>query len=175
MKTLLFLLIIATTAYSQEPMTSIYDIKVKTIDGKETDLSQFKGKKMLIVNVASECGYTPQYKNLQELYSQHQDKVVVLGFPANDFGRQEPGTNEQIQDFCTKNFGVTFPMFEKIDVTGKDIHPLYKWLTDKELNGWNDKNPTWNFNKYLVSEDGKLLKYFPSGVDPVSEEILNEL
>ena len=165
----------SSTQINQEPMTSIYEIPLKTIEGEETTLAAYKGKKMLIVNVASKCGYTPQYANLQELYNEFGEKVVVIGFPANNFGWQEPGTNEEIQSFCSKNYGVTFPMFEKIDVKGKDQHPLYQWLTDKKLNGWNDKGPNWNFCKYLISEDGKLLKFFPPSVNPVSEEIINLL
>ncbi|HXH19059.1 MAG TPA: glutathione peroxidase [Chitinophagales bacterium] len=156
-------------------MKSIYDIKVKTIDGAETTLSQYKGKKMLIVNVASECGFTPQYAELQELYETYGDKITVLGFPANNFGSQEPGTNEEIKQFCTKNFGVTFPMFAKISVKGSDMHELYQWLTKTELNGWNEKAPNWNFCKYLISEDGKLLKFYSSAVTPLSEEITGEI
>jgi len=160
---------------NQTPMKSIYDIPVKTIDGQETTLSQYKGKKMLITNVASECGFTPQYADLQELFATHGDKVVVLGFPANNFGGQEPGTNEQIKEFCSKNFGVTFPMFAKISVKGSDMHELYQWLTSPELNGWNEKAPNWNFCKYLISEDGRLLKFYSSAVNPMSKEVVQEL
>lgn len=156
-------------------MKSIYDIALKTIDGQDATLAQYRGKKLLLVNVASECGYTPQYVELQELWQQHGDKVVVLGFPANNFGGQEPGTNEQIQSFCSKNFGVTFPLFEKISVKGGDMHPLYKWLTDKNLNGWNEKAPNWNFCKYLISEDGRLLNFYSSAVSPMDEEITGKL
>src|SRR5258708_23243379 len=127
----------------------LYDFKVNSIDGKEADLSQYKGKKVLIVNVASLCGNTPQYKGLQELSEKFKDKLVVLGFPANNFGRQEPGTNEEIKNFCEDEYKVTFPMFEKISVIGDDRHPLYEWLSTKELNGWNDRPPEWNFTKYL--------------------------
>ena len=154
---------------------SIYDISVTTIDGEQTTLAQYKGKKMLIVNVASKCGYTPQYKELQKLHEQYGEKVVVLGFPANNFLWQEPGSTEEIQAFCEKNYGVSFQMFEKIDVKGRDQHALYRWLSDKKLNGWNDNAPSWNFNKYLISEDGKLLKHFKSDVDPLAEEIVGEL
>ena len=163
------------TGQNQTAMKSIYDIKVKTIDGQETTLAQYKGKKMLIVNVASECGYTPQYADLQELYTAHGDKVALLGFPANNFGGQEPGSNAQIKDFCTKNFGVTFPMFEKISVKGSDMHELYQWLTSKDQNGWNEKAPNWNFCKYLISDDGKLLKFYSTAVNPMSEEIVGQL
>ncbi len=160
---------------NQQEMKSIYDIKVVTIEGEETTLAQYKGKKMLIINVASECGYTPQYTELQGLYDQHGDKVVLLGFPANNFGGQEPGSDAEIKSFCQKNFGVTFPMFSKISVKGKDMHELYQWLSTKEQNGWNDKTPTWNFCKYLVSEDGKLLKFYSSSVSPLSDEIVGQL
>jgi glutathione peroxidase len=149
--------------------------KVKSIDGAEVDFAQFKGKKVLIVNVASECGYTPQYEGLQKLYETYKDKLVVLGFPANNFGGQEPGSNEEIKEFCTSNYNVTFPMFEKISVTGDDRHPLYKWLTDKELNGWNDQKPKWNFGKYLLDEEGNLTNYFSTPVKPMDEEIVKRL
>ena len=154
---------------------SLYDIKVKTIDGTETTLAAYKGKKLLIVNVASECGYTPQYKGLEELYEKYKDKLVVLGFPANNFGSQEPGSNTEIKEFCRDIYSVSFPMFEKISVKGDDMHELYKWLTTKELNGWNDKTPGWNFCKYLVDENGKLLKFYSSAVEPMSDEITGEL
>lgn len=155
--------------------TSVYDIQVKTIDGKDMPLSSFKGKKMLIVNTASQCGFTYQYEDLQKLHDQYGDKVVVLGFPANNFGGQEPGSNEQIQGFCKKNYGVTFQMFQKVSVKGSDSHPLFKWLSSKELNGWNDKSPTWNFCKYLVSETGELLKFYGSSVKPLDKEILDAI
>jgi glutathione peroxidase len=145
--------------------------KVKSIDGQDVDFSQYKGKKVLIVNVASECGYTPQYEDLEKLYEANKDKLVILGFPANNFGGQEPGTNEEIKSFCQKNYGVTFPLFEKISVVGSDQHPLYKWLTSKDLNGWNDEQPKWNFNKYLLDENGELVKYYSSKVKPFDDEI----
>ncbi len=148
-------------------------IKLKTIDGADADLSQYKGKKVLIVNTASECGYTPQYEDLQKLYEKYKDRLVILGFPANNFGQQEPGTNEEIKKFCTDNYKVTYPMFEKISVLGDDMHPIYKWLTSKDLNGWNDQQPKWNFNKYLIDENGILLKYYSSAVKPLSDEIVS--
>ena len=157
------------------PSKTLYDFKVNSIDGTECDLSQYKGKKALIVNLASYCGNTPQYKGLQELSEKFKDKLVVLGFPANNFGKQEPGTNEEIKNFCETKYRVTFPMFEKISVIGDDRHPLYKWLSTKELNGWNDQPPTWNFSKYLVDEKGNLEKYFPDELDPMSEEIISQL
>lgn len=156
-------------------LKTLYDFKVNTIDGKPADLSQYNGKKALIVNVATYCGNTPQYKGLQELSEKFKDKLVVLGFPANNFGKQEPGTNEEIKNFCEEEYHVTFPMFEKISVTGDDTHPLYKWLSSKEENGWNDQPPTWNFSKYLTDENGKLIKYFSDELDPMSDEIISEL
>jgi glutathione peroxidase len=150
-------------------------VKVKTIDGADIDLAQYKGKKVLIVNTASECGYTPQYKELETLYETYKDKLVILGFPANNFGGQEPGTNEEIKKFCSKNYSVTFPMFEKISVLGDDQNAIYKWLTSKDLNGWNEQQPKWNFSKYLLDENGSLLKYYSSAVKPMSEEIVSML
>jgi glutathione peroxidase len=150
---------------------SVYDFKVKTIDGEEISLSKFKGKKLLLVNVASECGYTPQYKPLQELHEKYKDKLVVIGFPANNFGKQEPGSNSEIKQFCTSKFNVTFQMMEKISVKGEDAAPLYKWLSNKEENGVTNDAPVWNFCKYLIDENGNIIKYFNSKVDPMSEEI----
>lgn len=154
---------------------SIYDFKLKTIDGEEITLAKFKGKKMLLINVASECGYTPQYKNLQALHEQFGSKVVLIGFPANNFGKQEPGTNTEIKSFCTKNYGVTFQMMDKISVTGSDAHPLYKWLSNKTENGVCENAPNWNFCKYLIDEKGNIIKFFPSKVDPLSSEITSLL
>ncbi|MFA0960570.1 glutathione peroxidase [Roseivirga sp. BDSF3-8] len=154
-------------------MNSIYDITLTTLDGRKTDLSTYEGKKLLIVNTASECGYTPQYEDLQSFYENYSDEVVVLGFPSNQFGGQEPGSNDQIAAFCQKNYGVEFPMFDKADVKGSDKQPLYQWLTDKDKNGWNDQEPTWNFCKYLVSEEGKLLKFYGPAVNPFDEEVLD--
>ncbi len=154
---------------------SIYDFKMKTLDGKEISLSQFKGKKLLIVNVASECGYTPQYKNLQALHEQYGNKLVVIGFPANNFGGQEPGSSAEIKTFCTKNYGVSFQMMEKISVKGSDMHPLYKWLSNKDENGVCGDAPSWNFCKYLVDENGRIIKFFNSKVDPLSKDITSLL
>ncbi|MDN3203542.1 glutathione peroxidase [Algoriphagus sp. C2-7] len=153
--------------------SSFYDFEMKDLDGKTRKFSEFKGKKILVVNVASRCGYTPQYEGLQELYSNFSDKVVVLGFPANNFGGQEPGSNDEIKEFCTANYGVTFPVFEKVSVKGFDKHPIYRWLSDPELNGWNSEEPSWNFCKYLIDEKGELLKYYPSSVTPLDEDILS--
>lgn len=151
---------------------SFYDFKMKDIDGNEVDFNQFKGKKVLVVNVASKCGYTPQYGELQELNEKYGDQIAILGFPANNFGGQEPGTIEDIKQFCTENYGVTFQMFDKISVKGVDKHPLYRWLSDKDLNGWNDKEPSWNFCKYFINETGELKKFFPSSVKPMDDEIV---
>ncbi|MDI9341330.1 MAG: glutathione peroxidase [Sediminibacterium sp.] len=169
------------TAYQTESLnfnpapSSIYDFKLKTLEGEDISLSKFKGKKMLLINVASKCGYTPQYTNLQKLHEQYGDKVVLIGFPANNFGGQEPGTSKDISEFCKKNYGVSFLMMEKISVKGNDIHPLYKWLSSKELNGSVNEAPNWNFCKYLIDENGKVLKFFPSNVDPLSKEITSLL
>ncbi len=152
--------------------TSFYDFKLKAIDGKEIDFSTYKGKKVMLINVASKCGYTPQYADLQKLHEQMGDKVVLLGFPANNFGGQEPGSNGEIASFCQKNYGVTFQLFEKISVKGSDMHPLYQWLSDKSKNGWNDKAPNWNFCKYLVNEEGELTNFWASGVNPFDNEVL---
>lgn len=159
----------------KQPVPTIYDFKLKTIDGEEITLGKFKGKKMLLINTASECGFTPQYKNLQALHEQYGSKVVLIGFPANNFGAQEPGTSTEIKSFCSKNYGVTFQMMEKISVAGTDANPLYKWLSNKAANGVNDKAPNWNFCKYLIDEKGNIIKFFPSKVDPLSTEITSLL
>ncbi|WP_066835189.1 glutathione peroxidase [Rufibacter ruber] len=164
-----------TTAMESTAASSIYDIELVTNEGKKTTLKPYKGKKILIVNVASKCGYTKQYADLEKLHKLHGDKVVVLGFPANDFGGQEPGSDEDIAEFCQKNFGVTFPLFQKASVIGAEQQPLYKWLTNKDLNGVTAEAPAWNFSKYLISEDGKILKFYPSKVTPLSEELLRDI
>lgn len=155
----------------KDTAVSIHSFKVKALDGGQIDFSEFKGKKILIVNTASECGYTPQYKVLQQLYDTYKDKLVVIGFPSNDFGGQEPGSNTEIKAFCTKNYGVSFPMGAKIDVKGNDIAPLYQFLTQKNKNGVLDAEIKWNFNKFLLNEKGEIIKKFESSVDPMSEEI----
>lgn len=157
---------------SQPMEKSIYEFKMKDIDGNDVDFSKYKGKKLLLVNVASKCGYTPQYADLQELNEKYGNKVTILAFPANNFGGQEPGTHEDIKTFCTQNYGVTFQLFEKISVKGVDKHPLYRWLSDKNLNGWNNTEPSWNFCKYFINEKGELVKFFPSSVKPMDAEIL---
>jgi glutathione peroxidase len=155
--------------------SQFYQFKMKAIDGTIIDFSKYVGKKVLIVNTASECGYTPQYKELQKLHETYGDKVIVLGFPCDDFGGQEPGTATTIKAFCEKNYGVTFQLFEKVAVKGAAISPLYKWLTDKKQNGWNEQAPTWNFCKYLINEKGELVKFFPSAVSPMGKEIIEAI
>lgn len=153
----------------------IYSFKVPSLDGGTINFADFKGKKLLIVNTASKCGYTPQYKDLEALYEKYKDKLVIVGFPANNFGAQEPGTNSDIKTFCEKNYGVSFPMAEKISVEGDDMAPIYKWLTTKTENGVLDAKISWNFNKFLIDENGHLLEYFPSKVTPMSEVIVGKL
>ncbi len=154
---------------------SIYDFKVEALDGQTIDFSKYKGKKILIVNTASKCGYTTQYEGLEALYKKYQDKLVIVGFPANNFGGQEPGTNTEIGEFCKKNYGVTFPMAAKVSVKGDDKAPIFKWLTSKSENGVLDAEIGWNFGKFLLDENGHLLSYFPSKVTPMSEEITSKL
>ncbi len=149
--------------------SSVYDFKVSSLDGKLIDFAQYKGKTLLIVNTASACGYTPQYADLQKLHEEHGSKVVILGFPANNFGAQESGTNKEIGEFCQKNYGVTFQMFEKISVKGDDQHELYKFLKEK-----TGQEPTWNFCKYLVKPDGTIT-FFPSKVKPLDKQIVEAL
>lgn len=150
---------------------SIYDISINGLDGKSIDLEAFKGKNILFVNVASECGFTNQYKELQALSDKYVDKLVVIGSPCNQFGSQEPGNATQIQEFCELNFGVTFLLTEKIDVKGSNQHPLYNWLTSKELNGKKSSSVKWNFQKYLVDGEGGLIDYYFSITKPLSSKI----
>jgi glutathione peroxidase len=152
--------------------TSFYDFKVKTLEGEEFDFSSLKGKKVMIVNTASKCGFTPQYKDLEDLYEKYKDKLVIIGFPANNFANQEPGTASEIREFCTRNYGVSFPMMEKISVKGEDMHPLYKWLTTKALNGVMDSEVKWNFQKYLIDENGKLVDVLYTKEKPGSDKTL---
>ncbi len=154
---------------------SIHDFKVEGVDGKTIDFSAFKGKKILIVNTASECGYTKQYAGLQKLYDTYKEKLVIVGFPANNFGGQEPGSNETIAAFCKKNFGVTFPIAAKVSVKGDDAAPIFKWLCNKTENGVMDAEIKWNFGKFLLDEQGNLIQYFPSKVEPMNEEITSKL
>ena len=156
------------------PKPTIYHLKAKTIDGKDFDFSSLKGKKVLIVNTASECGLTPQYKQLQEVYEKYKDKdFTIIGFPANNFGSQEPGSNEQIKGFCTKNYGVTFQMMEKVSVKGDDMCEVYQWLTKKEKNGVMNSTVKWNFQKYLIDEEGHLVDSVSPTKKPDSEKIVS--
>lgn len=143
-----------------------YSFKYTLLEGKMVSFDQFKGKKVVIINTASKCGYTPQFSDWQEFHEKYGDKIVVLGFPCNQFLHQDPGSNDEIQNFCQRNYGVTFLMFEKVDVKGKDQSPLYRWLTNKSQNGWNDKVPSWNFCKYVVNEEGQLTHFFASAITP---------
>ena len=154
-----------------QQMKTIYDYKVESLDGKEINFADFKGKKILIVNTASECGFTPQYADLETLSKDYKDKLVVVGFPANNFGGQEPGSNAEIGAFCQKNYGVTFPMAAKVSVKGDDTAPIFKYLTEKELNGVKNTTILWNFTKFLLDENGKLIDSFISTTKPTSESI----
>lgn len=168
-------LLVAVMAFWLFAATSIYDFKVPSLDGNTIDFSKYKGKYMLIVNTASKCGYTKQYADLEKLHEQYGSKLVIVGFPANNFGGQEPGSNTEIKDFCQKNYGVKFPMAEKVSVKGDDTHPLFQWLTQKDKNGVMDAEIKWNFTKFLVDKNGKLVAVFPSSVNPMSEEITKYL
>lgn len=159
----------------QTATKSLHDFQMKTLQGEDFDFASLKGKKVLIVNVASKCGFTPQYADLQELHEKHGDKVAVVGVPANDFGGQEPGTHQEIAEFCQLNYGVSFTMLEKVSVKGAEQHPLYQWLSSKEENGWNEQEPSWNFCKYLVDEEGALLEFYASAVNPLDEKIVSKL
>lgn len=172
MKQLLIILLSITTTSVMSQEKTLYDFKAKTIDGKDFDFSSLKGKKVIIVNTASKCGYTPQYAKLEELYKEMGgDKFEIIGFPANNFGGQEPGSNDEIAGFCQKNYGVSFTMMEKISVKGKDQDPLYAWLTQKAGNGVEDAPVKWNFQKFLIDENGKYVKSLGSGVDPLSKDV----
>lgn len=160
---------------SQKDSSSFHTLSATDIDGQTIKLSAYKGKKIVVLNVASKCGYTPQYADWQKFYEKNKSTFVVLGFPCNQFMGQEPGTAEEIETFCQLNYGVTFQMFDKIDVKGQNQSPVYKWLTDPKKNGWNSQEPTWNFAKYLVDENGKLLNYFGPKIKPDSPEFLAAL
>ena len=167
---------IATNTLDKSPSkANFYDLKAMSIDNEEISFEQFKGKKVLIVNVATKCGYTYQYEGMQKLNDLYGDKVAVLGFPANDFLFQESGSNESIAEFYETVFGVTFQMFRKITTKGKKQSSVYTWLSDSSLNGWNDQKPTWNFCKYLIDENGELVAFFDSRVKPLSKEITSLL
>jgi len=159
-------------AGGDSPPKSFYGFALKSIDGKDVSLAEFKGKVLLLVNVASECGNTPQYKDLEALYQKYKDRgLVVLGFPANNFGEQEPGTDAEIKKFCTSTYNVTFPMFSKISVKGEDQHPLYRFITSKETDPEFSGDVKWNFQKYLISRDGKIMARFAPKLNPMSEEV----
>ena len=150
---------------------TIYKYKIAGIAGNEIAFDSFKGKKILLVNTASECGFTPQYKSLQKLHELYGDRLAVIGFPSNNFGNQEPGNENEIMQFCKQEYGVSFPLTQKVDVIGENQHEIFQWLTTKELNGWNDRNPNWNFCKYLVNEDGQLVNFFSHKLDPLDPQI----
>jgi glutathione peroxidase len=153
---------------------SFHDLSATDISGNLVRMDQFAGRKVMVVNTASECGFTKQYQQLQELYEQYRDQgLVILGFPSNDFGGQEPGSESQIASFCEKNYGVTFPMMAKVNITGDKPHAVYHWLMNKEQNGVMDAPVKWNFNKFLIDEQGRLVKYLPSSADPLGEEVLD--
>ncbi len=176
----LLAILYATLSGSRRPRnaksrTSLHDLDIYLIDGKRKSMADFKGKKLLIVNVASQCGFTPQYQELEKLYNERRGKLEILGIPSNDFMGQEPGTNEEISNFCKVRYGVTFWLSQKVAVKGDGKVALYRWLTEKELNGWNDKSPKWNFYKYLIDESGELMGVFPSTVSPMSDDILKLL
>lgn len=160
-----------TPAHDVVPVEgSIYDFKMKSLEGQEIDFAQYKGKCLLIVNTASKCGFTPQYGDLEKLHEQYGDKVVILGFPANNFFWQEPGSNKDIASFCERNYGVKFQMFEKISVKGKDQHPLYHWLEAKSGHA-----PSWNFCKYLIDKNGNVAGFYPSKVNPMDKQIIETI
>jgi glutathione peroxidase len=172
-KILFLFLMMMTTLNGFSQTAGFYDFKVKTLDGGTLDFSTLKGKKVMIVNTASKCGFTPQYKDLEELYKKFGgDNFVIIGFPANNFANQEPGTASEIKEFCTKNYGVTFPMMDKISVKGSDINPVYQWLTSKSKNGVMDSEVKWNFQKYLIDEKGNLKDVVYSKDSPLSEKIV---
>ncbi len=156
-----------------DSLKTFYDFKVKTLANKDFDLSELKGKRVLIVNTASECGYTPQYAQLQELYERYGgEHFTIIGFPSNDFGGQEPDSNSDIAQFCQKNYGVTFPMMDKIMIKGDDVHPLYSWLTQKNENGVGDAEVRWNFNKFLIDEEGNWVAHLGSKIEPLDERVV---
>ena len=171
---LLVLFIFGSVVVNAQNNTSIYQFKVEDLSGNTFDFASLKGKKIIIVNTASKCGYTPQYEQLEAIYNKYKNKnLVIIGFPANNFMWQEPGTNAEIATFCKSKYGVTFPMLSKISVNGKDMHPIYQFLTQKKLNGVLDSKVEWNFQKYLINEKGQLEQVYMSGVKPNDEKIIN--
>lgn len=159
----------------QTAIKPLYDIKINNLQGQPIDLHQFKGKKILFVNVASKCGFTPQYRDLQKLQDTYKDSLVIIGLPCNQFGKQEPGSSDEIQEFCEVNYGVSFLITEKIDVKGSNQHPLYAWLTKKSINGKQNSTVKWNFQKYLVDDTGEFLDYYYSITAPTSSRIIKYL
>lgn len=156
-----------------QPMTSFYDLQAETLEGEPFSFSELRGKRVLVVNTASKCGYTPQYEPLEELHKRYADQgLVILGFPCNQFGRQEPGSATDIREFCTRNYGVSFQMMSKVDVKGDEQHPVYAWLTQKELNGVGNHSVRWNFHKFLINEKGELVAALGSGADPLGDEVV---
>jgi glutathione peroxidase len=168
-----FLTFLTATSFAQT--SGFYDFKVKTLEGGTFDFSSLKGKKVMVVNTASKCGNTPQYKDLEALYVKYKDNLVIIGFPANNFASQEPGTATEIRKFCTENYGVTFPLMEKISVKGADMAPIYKWLTSKKENGVMDSEVKWNFQKYLIDENGKLVQVLDPKEQPTSDKVMTWL
>lgn len=169
----LILIFMTAGILSFAQQTNFHSFKTKTIDDKSFDLASLKGKKVLVVNTASKCGNTPQYKDLQALYTKYgSDKFVIIGFPANNFGSQEPGSNAEIKQFCTENYQVTFPMMQKVSVKGADIDPIYKWLTTKVLNGKMDAEVTWNFQKFMIDEKGNLVDMASPRTKPMDDQIV---
>ena len=173
-KLFLIIFLLATVSAAIAQQKTLYDFKATTLEGQPFNLASLKGKKVLVVNTASKCGLTPQYALLQKLYDTYKDQdFVIIGFPANNFNSQEPGTNSEIKEFCTKNYGVTFPMMSKISVKGDDIDPLYKWLTSKSQNGVVDAEVQWNFQKFMINEQGQLVGFVSPKEKPDSKKIIN--
>ena len=167
---------VVLSAEKKAPVVSLYDIPFETISGDPGSFAAYKGKKIVIVNTASDCGYTGQYEELQSLYAQAKGNIIIVGFPANDFKEQEKGSNEQIASFCKKNYGVEFPIAAKASVIkGKEQHPVFAWLSDPAKNGWNKEAPAWNFSKYIIDEEGRLIGYFDPGVSPLGKDFLKAL
>ena len=168
--------ILKNSAADKKPPVSFYSLKGQLNNGDTLDFSELKGKKVMLVNTASDCGYTNQYEDLQKLSEEYKDKLVVIGFPANDFKEQEKGTDAEIAAFCKKNYGVTFPLMQKSSVKkSSDQNLVFQWLTDSAKNGWNTKPPSWNFSKYIVNEEGKLINYFGSSISPLSNEVIKAI
>jgi len=170
-KILLLFIINVILLFAGTVKNDFYDLSAISIDGDTISMDKFKNKTIMIVNVASQCGYTPQYSELQKLNIIYDSTLAILGFPSNDFLWQEPGENDEIKLFCQRNYGVTFQMFEKTHVKGKKIHPIYDWLSSKNQNGWNEQTPKWNFYKYVINKEGKLINFFPSSMSPLDSSI----